>query len=155
MSAVVTSPEVSKNVVKSLFDKYDEDGSGTLEKGEFLKLLKDDMDLADKSINKCCTSVDKNDDGEVSFDEFLQWFQTDEVFKNVSKSSRFYKIYKAAEKFQQCDTDGSGSMDRQEFASFVRSTEYEDKVDELLEKLDADGDGNISFKEFLGCLNWF
>lgn len=155
MSVVETSSELSKIVIKSLFDKYDEDGSGILEKEEILKLLQDDMALTDESVNECYTSVDKDRDGGVSFEEFLQWFQTDESIKKVSKTSRFHKICKAAETFQQCDTDGSGSMDRQEFAAFLQSTEYKDKVDEMLNKLDEDGDGNISFKEFLGFLSYF
>ena len=154
MSATSKSCDVSREVVKSLFKKYDEDGSGTLEKNEFLKLLKDDMALEEQSANVCYSSVDKDGDGGVSFDEFLPWFQTGEAFKNVSKDSRFYKICEAAETFRQWDKDGSGSMDAKEFTAFLQSTGYKDKADDLLKQLDQDGDGNISFEEFLGCLNW-
>lgn len=155
MAAETTSQEVSEIVVKSLFDKYDEDGSGTLEREEFLKLLKDDMDLEDESAITCYNAVDKDGDGGISFEEFLPWFQTGEAIKTVSKTSRFYKICEAVVKFQQCDTDRSGCMDKQEFTAFLQSTKFKDNVDELLEKLDEDGDGNVSFKEFLGCINWF
>ena len=53
--------------------------------------------------------------------------------------------------FDSVDTDGSGVIDGTEFTALcmkLDATMTEDEVDDALETLDEDGDGEISFKEF-------
>ena len=144
-------PEI---VIKSLFAKYDQDGSGRLQKSEAMSLLVNDLGLGPKQAETCYLLVDKDGSGSISFDEFLQWFRSGEGFKNIDDSSRYYKVRKAVEYFKEYDADNSGTIERGELKKLMHSVGYEGKIDDAMASLDKDGDGKISFTEFLAWLNW-
>ena len=54
-----------------IFDSADADGSGTLDREEFARCLRDvAVDLTDDEINYLLANVDENDDGVIDFREF-------------------------------------------------------------------------------------
>mmetsp|Transcript_26603 Transcript_26603/g.66643 ORF Transcript_26603/g.66643 Transcript_26603/m.66643 type:complete len:341 (-) Transcript_26603:88-1110(-) len=59
--------------------------------------------------------------------------------------------------FQAADADGSGTLDRKEFSSCLRASELglsRKEINVLLSEVDIDGDGNISYEEFMPlCFN--
>ena len=63
--------------------------------------------------------------------------------------------------FDELDADGSGYITSDDLKALVDNAGYSDEVspeaiDELVGKCDADGDGKISFQDFLGALkNYF
>jgi len=60
-------------IVRPFFAKYDDDGSGKLNKHEFGALLKDlDEHMSGEEGDGLYNRTDSNHDGEVSFDEFLE-----------------------------------------------------------------------------------
>ena len=148
--------DVPEIVVKSLFQKYDTDGSGRLAKKEVLILLKDDLGMKNDQAEACYMLVDKDGGGDVSFQEFFGWFRSGEGFRNIDDSSRYYYIQKAIAKFKEYDKDGNGTIDKEEFKILMRSLGESDesKFDDALRALDTSGDGKISFTEFLAWLNW-
>ena len=102
-------------VLKSLFTKYDKDGSGQLNREELKGLFVDDLGLSKDQAESYAYLLDKDGNGKVSFDEFNQWLQSGERFKNVNDKSRYYRLKKAVELFKSYDKDGSGALDRGEF----------------------------------------
>ena len=49
------------------------------------------------------------------FDEFHQWLQSGEKFKNVNDQSRYHRLKKSVELFKSYDKGGSGALDKDEF----------------------------------------
>jgi Ca2+-binding EF-hand superfamily protein len=62
------------------FDKYDKDGSGLIDKGEFASMICDMMkvkepsDMPAQRIDKFWQEIDEDGSGEVDFQEFAQWY---------------------------------------------------------------------------------
>lgn len=146
-------PEI---VVKSLFQKYDTDGSGRLGKKEVLTLLKDDLGLKEDQAQAQYMLMDKDGGGDMSFDELRVWLRSGQGFSNIDNSSRYYVLQKAIAEFKKYDKDGNGTIDKEEFKSLMRSLGYSDEsqFDNAMRGLDTSGDGKISFTEFLAWLNW-
>lgn len=142
-------------VLKSLFAKYDSDGSGNLSISELPQLLQNDLGLSQEEAETYSLLVDKDASGKLSFDEFRAWLNSGEKFKNVNDASRFHLMHKAVEMFQKYDLDRSGGLDRNEFLKLhVEMGGQAQYVDSALNALDKDGNTKISFYEFLKWLNW-
>ena len=59
------------------------------------------------------------------------------------------KLLNAAEIFSVVDADGSGSVSQDEMRTFMRQRGYDgDEIELMIKRLDTDGDGEISAKEF-------
>ena len=145
---------VPQVVIQSLFMKYDNDGSGRIQKTEAKSLFEDDLGMDLKQSEACYMLIDKDGSGSISFDEFLQWFRSGEGFKDIDDKTRYYRIRKAVEYFKKYDSDNSGTIERGEFKKLMKSCNYSGSIDDALATLDKNGDGKISFTEFLAWLNW-
>mmetsp|Transcript_111339 Transcript_111339/g.174042 ORF Transcript_111339/g.174042 Transcript_111339/m.174042 type:complete len:80 (-) Transcript_111339:250-489(-) len=66
--------------IKSIYDKFDADGSGLIDREEFsqvmMKLMKVDspQHISEKMLDRYWHEVDVNFTGHVDFEEFLQWY---------------------------------------------------------------------------------
>ncbi|XP_060533890.1 uncharacterized protein LOC132706532 isoform X2 [Cylas formicarius] len=56
---------------KSIFEKFDRDGSGTIEFGELREMLKSDDEVPRKIVKKVFKISDRDDDGRIDLDEFI------------------------------------------------------------------------------------
>lgn len=64
--------EIFVGRLKSLFDKFDTDKSGFLDKNELRKVMEfSGHKFTDSEINDILVGADKSGDGKISFDEFL------------------------------------------------------------------------------------
>ena len=148
--------DVPAVVIKSIFDKYDKDGSKILERPEILAML-GDMGLDEKQAELCFMMIDKDGNNKVSKDEFLQWFQTGEGVKVVDDPNRFVFVQRVANAFNRYDRDGSGVIDKHEFRALLASggkdwqSCSDAQIEAALRIVDKDGSGTVSFSEFL---NW-
>ena len=145
--------DASELVIRSLFSKYKTDKSNVLEKPEILYLLKQDMGMSNHEADTCYMLIDKDGNGQVCFKEFLEWFRNEDALKNIDDKSRYSRIQVAIECFRAYDKDNSGTIDREEFAQFIGSIGYPGVIDEVLAILDHDGNGVISFPEFLAWVS--
>jgi len=74
------------NAVKAAFDHYDADGSGFIDKAEFVGLSSDLGELLDDDeLVAAIKEIDVSGDGKISFNEFIRWWNTDK--KSTSKSA--------------------------------------------------------------------
>lgn len=150
--------DVPEVVIKSIFMKYDTDGSGNLEKTEILGML-GEMGLDGKQAELCFMMIDKDGNKTVSLDEFLQWFRSGEGVKVVDDPSRYAFVRRVADAFKKYDEDGSGLIEKAEFRALLASggkdwqSCSEAQIEAALRLVDKDGSGTVSFSEFLAWMD--
>ena len=89
------------------------------------------------------SSVDENRDGEISFDEFV-----------ILMKSRIGPVdpdQELRDAFAVFDTDNSGAIDRKELKRLMKKLGQklsEQELDAMMDEVDTNGDGEISFEEF-------
>jgi Ca2+-binding EF-hand superfamily protein len=140
--------DVSRVVVQSLFCKYDTDKSGSLQKAELMVLLKEDMGMNSEQAEEVIKVVDKDVSGDVSFEEFFQWWTRDGV-KSADDSSKCRQFIRVVEGFHKLDKDGSRTIDPDELKELLKSIQFKISIESAMEILDKDGDGVISLSEFV------
>ena len=135
---------------EELFNKYDADGGGSIDADELAALCYDMgmvfEDEADKIL--VLSMLDTDGDGTVDMDEFKVWWM-------ANKDSFFVQDYSENVKsaiyyFKKFDEDLSGELDQTEFVAMCKEMKWDAKSTAMsLVFLDTDGDGLISFQEFL------
>ena len=118
--------------------------------------------MTDREITKLVKDTDKNGDGQVSVEEFLNMIEIDNVKERSIKRDIIHKamIQRAGvrQQFERYDKDGSGTINRSEFKSIVQhrymSSITEEQLDELMAKADKDGSGLIDYEEFLSAFSY-
>jgi Ca2+-binding EF-hand superfamily protein len=79
---------VPKVVLRSLFMKYDADGSGVLNQKELKQLFQGDLGMTKDQAEAYSMLLDKDGSQTVNFEELHQWLTSGEKFKNVNDKSR-------------------------------------------------------------------
>ena len=146
------TPEVALN---SLFSKYDGDDSGQLSQAELTVLFKEDLGFDDQQAKIYSLLLDKDGNGEVSFEEFRIWLRSGERLKNITDKSRYVLLVKAVDFFCRFDLDSNQALDQDEFKMLFKEMGGQpNNLDGALKELDKDNNNVISFPEFLRWLNW-
>jgi len=125
---------------------FDLDGGGTIEFKELRHVLEGLGDQpTDEEIQEMIMLVDENGDGEVDFDEFLTLMRLrlGESGDDAEQNLR--------DVFNLFDADGSGFIDHQEMRVMMKKLAQdltEEEISQIIECVDKDDDGEISFEEF-------
>ena len=149
------------------FDAMDLDGNGTLDFDEMLHVcrkINPGKGLAEAKSQ--VAYLDRDGDGQVDQDEYvdatlaLMEDLDDDVFdagvKRVLLAVKFASASRQEKLrmvFSHVDTDGSGTLDRDELDALSRALVPggdEEKVRRTMRWLDADGDAEVTFEEFSG-----
>ncbi|KAM9813482.1 guanylyl cyclase-activating protein 1 [Neosynchiropus ocellatus] len=131
--------------------------SGLLSFYEFKQFfgLKNLTETSDAYVKTMFTTFDMNSDGFIDFMEYVAALSL--VLKGgVQQKLRWY--------FKLYDIDGSGCIDRDELLIIIKSiraingvryeTTAEDFANMIFDKIDIDGDGELSYEEFMeGVMN--
>lgn len=143
-------------VIKSLFDKYDNDKNGKLNKDELYALLENDLGMTEEQAQIYLHLLDKDGDGCISYKEFETWFRSGEHLQSITNLTRFYYLKKAVEFFKKYDLDDNGAIDRKEFGKLFEdfAKNGEQTMDAFMDALDLDKNGLISFEELARWLHW-
>ena len=127
------------------FSKIDRDKSGTLEPSEFFEI----PELANNPLVKRVIAVlDRNNDGNISFLEFVQGLNSLSAGASQEDKLRFA--------FQIYDINNDGFISNGELfqvlkmmvGSNLNDVQLQQLVDRTIVKADTDFDGKISFNEF-------
>ena len=130
------------------------DGDGDISIGEMedlLRSLKISLKMSEKDIKETIAQFDKNGDGTVDVQEFL------DTIKSSNKRDAIHKalVLRSGirENFAKYDTDGNGVITRDEFRRVVED-KYQtkltsDQVNQMMSEADKDNDGQIDYNEFL------
>lgn len=139
-----TKPDHHKKL-KELFDSVDADKSGKVDKAEMGQLIKKVIgcdppaELVDKIVKEC----DKDGSGKIEFSEFEGALDAVAVLVLIIQLRMM---------FDEIDTDKSGKLDKKELEQMCKCAEGQGHAGEIMKKLDMDGDGKVSFEEFIQAL---
>jgi len=156
-----------KPALAAVFDKFDHDKSGNLDKGEVYHMLKlSKFKVTNEEVVELMKKIDHDHDGKVVKDEFIRYFfhqyyaDTEGQFKkHLDALSNGLRKVKLQMVFNAYDLDGNGALDMNEFGRMLRlNGRLEDVVsgDDILDvllKIDSDHDRKVEFPEWLGFVS--
>ena len=142
--------------IRELFDKFDTEKNGFLSRKEMLAAIHSlGVKLTDEEAESLADHFDKNGNGTVHFSEFSFGFFNRRSLITKWRLARGPGMRSDASimmKFRKYDVDGSGKLERDEFAKClfemgIRLSELELQI--LAAKFDENDDGYVQPKEFL------
>merc|ERR1711935_309144 len=132
-----------KDELLKTFKALDLDHDGQLTHDELMigysKLMGEEE--AKKEVDRIFKTIDVNGTGAIDFTEFLLATVNHKKLLSQERLTQVFKMF---------DTDGSGTISRDEVKEFFSMSQEgnESFVMELIEEVDKNGDGEISFNEF-------
>ena len=137
-----------KDVVNAckLFNQIDVNGDGKINKQEFLKGLQSKLNANDleKDVDTIFKNIDMDNNGYIEYEEFVRAAVSKEYFcdENVLRFA-----------FRYFDKDNSGEITFDEIEevfkeSIADKTKIHQALEQIINEVDANGDGIISFNEF-------
>ncbi|KAH3764833.1 calcium-dependent protein kinase 21 [Pelomyxa schiedti] len=144
-------------IIRSVFSKYDADGTGSLETSEVHSMLYElGYFLTPTQLSDVLRQIDVNGDGHVLYNEFLAWWRRADKFRDLD-AAEMARRKQASQYFSFFDKDKSGQLDRTEFkalyADLVKRHLTTLTEQQALAKLDSNHNGKISFNEFADFAN--
>jgi len=145
-----TINKLDLNQVLRIFDQFDINDDGSLQVEEIKHIMTQvGLKLNSKSLGVMLSVLDTNENGEVSKEEFLQWYADNMVNDSLTTHQRAHFL------FELFDKDRSGIITIGEFKEQIDAMSIAfsvDEIGELVQELDEDGDGMVSHEEFLYLL---
>lgn len=141
--------------IRKMFFELDKDGSGSIEKEELALLgehLFGEM-MTPAQLDLAMNEMDPDGSGEISFEEFHAWFLSEGEFRRKAmEEERTSKRIKLRAIFEDVDTDGGGSIDKDEVKRLARTLFDTDlsplELKRVMKEMDPDGSGEVDFEEF-------
>jgi calcium-dependent protein kinase len=129
--------------LQSLFTQLDEDGNGTLSRDELTRGLRK-TNIPAEQIQLILEGIDVDGSGEIDYTEFLAAALERREFLEESACWAAFKVF---------DRNGDGRITKAELAHVVNSYQITEKwsreqIQDLMNEVDANGDGFIDFEEF-------
>jgi len=130
---------------KEAFALFDKDGDGTISVDELGIVMRSlGRNLSKEDLMVMIAEVDEDGSGEIEFPEFLRLI--------VSKMQNTDSVDEMREAFLVFDRDKSGSVSASELKHVMNNLGEQvtdEEVEEMIKAADADGDGELSFDDFL------
>lgn len=137
--------EEQKAELKEAFSLFDRDGDGTITIKELQVVMRSiGQNPTEEEIMAMINEVDSDNDGEVDFQEFM------ELMARKMKEGEMDE--ELVEAFKTFDKNGNGHITKEELRDVMlqygeKLTDEEVKL--MFEETDIDGDGIISFEDFV------
>lgn len=132
---------------KIFFKTFDRDGNGSVDLWELrLALQAMGMNPSDAEVRDIMSKYDQSQTGKLEFPDFLHALQMQR--KNESKEENKRDLF-AAFCAMGGEADGTGSINAEQLRKVIKEDfGLSIKIDELIDDLDANNDGFVSFEEF-------
>ncbi|CAF0764636.1 unnamed protein product [Rotaria sordida] len=131
--------------LRDAFDLFDRDKSGTISLSELEQvLIALNFKPTDSLVRKVMKEMDIDGNGSVEFDEFVK------VMKNVYE--RKFTDDEMRRVFKCFDIDGSGYVTADELHEILKRLNRDiskNQIREVINEVDMDHDGKISYEEFV------
>ena len=130
------------SLVQEAFRKVDKNKNGVLCFDEVKSVLVDQLgnEMKDEEMLETIKKMDVDGDGEIDYKEFLAATMQTKEYTNESRLRDIFDTF---------DADSSGRLEINEVRAALGSNKYSE---EALRKYDIDGDGKMSFDEFLAMM---
>jgi len=143
MSVQFTDQEIAE--FQAAFEVFDTDGSGMISCSEMETAMQQlGVQMSLEEIRQLVRESDVDGDGEVSFPEFVELMQKQQAQSTPEEEMR------AA--FSVFDRNNSGTISASELRDVMLSLGEaltDEELRELMTENDVDGDGEISYEEFV------
>lgn len=126
--------------LRDAFKKYDTNRDGTLSFAEFKAGIEEIGTYQDDRIREIFDCIDVSHAGVITYTEFLA--ATMETHGHITED-------RIAEAFHRLDCDDSGYISRQNLENIVGHEMTNSEFQEVISEADENGDGQISYQEFL------
>merc|ERR1712156_148377 len=143
----------SSDELREAFQLFDADNDGEVTIDELTSMfakLNSDKKVKQSEIQALIRAADKDKSGTIDFQEFhVLWQKLKNFGDHLSEDERVIR-----EEFDKLDSDGSGYISKDEMFKAIGGCEFlagdkEAEVKKCLDDIDVDGDGKISYPEFL------
>lgn len=136
----MTEGEIAE--LKKQFMAIDADGNGVITVAELASALRDmGLGMIEEEVNDLLNGIDIDGDGLVDYPEFL----AATMKRNLANKEEYLM-----NAFNYFDTKGQGIITKADLVQFMGS---EDQAQEVINEVDTNGDGHISFEEFVAMMN--
>lgn len=144
IAAFVNDEDIKQEI--ALFNQIDRDKDGYITKKEFKKANKKfklgfDVDAVFKALD-----MDKNE--AINFNEFIAAIMDEKAAKNPKKLLNAFNFF---------DADHDGVIGKEDFKQRLKNDENisicDTVIEDIMNEIDEDGDGNITYKEFYRCMS--
>jgi calmodulin len=136
--------------LKTAFTMFDKNGDQKISAHELLQVMKYlGLETTEKEVKAMIKVVDKNCNGYVDYDEFIQ-MMTQTQLKPISADEELRKT------FNVFDIDGNGYISADEIKktmSHLGENLTDEEVNDMIKAADKNGDGKIDLSEFSGLIN--
>ncbi|XP_051570555.1 reticulocalbin-1-like isoform X2 [Myxocyprinus asiaticus] len=155
------SPEESKERLGKIVDRIDTDKDGFISHAELQNWIKHrQRKYIEENVDKHWKEYDQNKDGKIAWTEYKNTtygYYIAEEFDDVDVDDKVsYKamLTRDERRFKSADRDGDGIATREEFTAFLHPEEFDHMkgivIQETIEDIDKDGDGQINLQEYIG-----
>jgi calcium-binding protein CML len=143
-SAVPSAAEL-----EDVFNKFDANGDGRISRSELSDLMKSlGGNVTEEEVGAMVSEADLDGDGYIDLSEFVA-LNTDQT---VSSSRRLQDLKDA---FNVFDRDGNGSISPSELHHVLTSLQENCTIGDchnMIKDVDSNGDGQVSFDEFMAMM---
>jgi centrin-1 len=136
------------NEIKEAFDLFDTDGGGSIDPKELKEAMNSlGLETRNQTIYQMISDLDADNSGSIEFKEFL-----DLMTARMSDRDTKEDIKKV---FRIFDENQSGYITKKSLmrvAKELGETMDETELNEMIERADSDGDGNVTFEDFYNIM---
>jgi Ca2+-binding EF-hand superfamily protein len=125
--------------LRKCFDQYDTANNGIISYEEFMAAIHE-KNYPEEQVKEIFNSLDVNKNGVIMYTEFIA--ATLEAQGHIEEE-------RVAEAFDRLDSDDSGFISKKNLTEFLGSQASSQDIQDLINEIDGDGDGEISYVEFL------
>ena len=135
--------------LREAFNLFDTDGNGTIDSKELKEAMQSlGFEAKNQTIYQIIADIDKDGTGDIDFEEFL-----DLMTAGISSTDSKEDVQKV---FNLFDDDKTGYISLQNLKRVSKDlgeTMSDAELLEMIERADADQDGQISFEEFYAIMS--
>eukprot|EP00984_Skeletonema_dohrnii_P007771 scaffold2862_cov238-Skeletonema_dohrnii-CCMP3373.AAC.4 len=126
--------------MRRAFEEIDTEKDGVITIDEFKTAMAECDEYSDEEVNAMFDHIDVNKNGTIMYTEFVA--ATLELHGRVEEK-------RLAEAFDHIDDDDSGYISKENLKKLLGESGTPERIERLIGSADSDGDGRISFEEFL------
>ena len=144
----LTEDEVME--IKEAFDLFDSNKSGSIDTEELKQALQSlGIDAKNQTLTNMIADIDKNNNGDIDFDEFIDMMTAKMSDKDTREDLR--KVY---ELFLGDDegADGIEIKHLKRVAKELNESIKDDELNEMIIRADTNKDGKVDFDEFYNIM---
>ena len=130
---------------KEVFSMFDKDKDGTISAKDLLKVMRSlGQNPSEAEVQNMINDIDVDGSGNIDFKEFLIM-----MAKKMKDNNEEDELIEA---FKVFDKDGNGFISAAELRHVMTNLGAkltDDDVDEIIRKVDTNGDGQVNYQEFV------